>query len=205
MWLLAKLLCHGNHYYSTDFKYCFGLKISSVIFRFDHFDGRSTHRVFLWSLERWKDHFKLWWRLGVGEAPFMLVTSFRSRMPAKFSSPKVLILTGSVLCTQKSHTPGFIPWNFPRAANYQFHRSQSLYRGEISLQTRQFQQHSHSSRVILVLLYSNAEYRIWTAGCCNDKCLLWSLFPWSEHRQTTWIVCFVGNCSLRHARLHWSS
>lgn len=29
-----------------------GLKRSSVIFRFDHFSGRSTHRVFLWSLEQ---------------------------------------------------------------------------------------------------------------------------------------------------------
>lgn len=46
----------------------------------------------------------------------MLVTSVRSRMPAKFSSPKALTLTSSVLCTQKSHAPSFITWNFPRAA-----------------------------------------------------------------------------------------
>lgn len=45
----------------------------------------------------------------------MLVTSFRSRIPTKFSSPKAPLLTSSVFCTQKSHTPSFIPRNVPRA------------------------------------------------------------------------------------------
>lgn len=123
----------------------------------------------------------------------MLVTSFRSRMPAKFSSPKVLILTGSVLCTQKSHTPGFIPWNFPRAANYQFHRSQSLYRGESHCRPDNF-----NNTVIVPVLFlccctqmlnteSGLLVAVMTSVCCGlcshevntDKlhglCVLWAI------------------------------
>lgn len=136
-----------------------------------------------------------------GRAPFMLVTSFRSRMPAKFSLPKTLILIGSVLSTQKSHASSFTPWNFPRAP-LSFTGPRASTGKKCHCRPGNF---NNTVIVPMLFLCCNAEYRIWSAGCCNGKCLLCSLFSWSEHRQATWIVRTVGNWTLRGAQLHSSS